>query len=167
MTAIKALYFFCVLAGAIGAYLLDRFANGCFSTAYLRIQGSLFTGLLTTASFLLSLKAFILLRIRQDVLDTKTYQNHVKAITGGSLDDLYVPLRNLSRLLIWTVACALGGSVSQLTLAFAWPPYGVYVSAGLAAGALSLVIVCWKHLSDNVRTWVDAVEREHKNKPKT
>ena len=167
MRAVKALYFICVIGGAVAAYLLDRFASNAFSTTYSRLQGSLFTGLLTTASFLLSLKAFILLRIRADVLDTVTYQSHMKALTGGSLDNLYLPLRNLSQLLIWTGACALIGSVSQLTISFLSVPYGTYISAGLAAGALALVIVCWKFLSDNVRAWVDAVEREHREKPPT
>jgi len=164
MKWLKYLYGCCVLLGIVGAYLVDDRGTGRFTEAYPRLQGSIFTGLLTVASFLLSLKAFILIRMRHDVLDTTTYQNHVKAITGGSLDNLYLPLRNLSTLLIWTVASSLAGSASQLTLAFLWKPYGTYLAAGLASGAIFLVVACWLGLSKNVRAWIEAVEREHKLK---
>jgi hypothetical protein len=163
MARLKAIYFLCILLGAAGALGLDHYCSGAFSGAYTKLQGSLFTGFLTVASFLLSLKAFILLRMRQDVLDTKTYQEHVKAV-AGSIADLYRPLKNLSDLLIWTVGASLLCSLSQLTISFIKPPYGSYACAGFAVGAFALVVACWHHLAANIRAWVEAVEREHKSK---
>lgn len=163
MARLKVIYFLCILLGAAGAFSLDRYCLGAFSGAYSKLQGSLFTGFLTVASFLLSLKAFILLRMRQDVLDTKTYQEHLKAV-AGSIADLYRPLKNLSGLLIWTVGASLLSSLSQLTISFIKPPYGSYACAGFAVGAFALVVACWHHLAANIRAWVEAVEREHKSK---
>lgn len=140
------------VASGIGLYWTAGNTAFKFVESYEKIQGSLFTGFLTIGGFLLSLKAFLLLRLKQDIYDHKDYLKRLQEMQG--LDPTvkrYDPLARLSRLLVLTVFCALASSLSHLTVGYVWKPYGPIVAMACSFATFVLVLWCWKVLASNIR----------------
>lgn len=126
-----------------------------------KLQTPLFSGFLTLGSFLLSLKTFILLRLKQDVYDSPHYAQHIRESRAFEPDlPYYGGLRQLSELLVASVICALTTSVFQLTLGFWRRVYPMAVCAGMAAFTLVLVFFCWWQIKENLKLWLAHAEKE-------
>lgn len=153
--------FLCAFALAFSAlWYVHLHYHGKVLESYDRIQGSLFTGFLTIGGFLLSLKTFLLLRLKQDVYDHKCYQERVEKLR--SLDQSikrYDPLLQLSRLLIFTVFCALSSSISHLTVGYVFRPFGPIFSISISFSTLALVFLNWSVLAENIKIWMEFIER--------
>ena len=81
------------------------------------IRSSLFSGFLTVGSFLLSLKAFIVVKLKENIFDTYIYKEKLKERKKlNSKLTLYGPVKRLSSLLFLTISSALTASVSQLSI---------------------------------------------------
>ncbi|QIL71684.1 hypothetical protein G7048_15765 [Diaphorobacter sp. HDW4B] len=81
------------------------------------VRASLFTGLLTVGSFLLSMKVFIVVKFKETVFDTEWYKKRLE--DRRKIDpqiEHYAPVRNLSRVLFMAIASAIVGSLSQVTI---------------------------------------------------
>ena len=128
--------------------------------SYDRIQGSLFTGFLTIGGFLLSLKTFLLLRLKQDIYDHKGYLERVEKLRPLDPEiKRYDPLLQLSRLLVFTVFCALCSSISHLTVGYVFRPLGPIFSISMSFSTLALVLLNWSVLSTNIRMWMEFIEK--------
>ena len=71
-----AVIFGAVVAGMV--YLLSPDLEKAVSFFADKIRASLFTGLLTVGSFLLSLKVFIVVKFKETVFDTKEYRERLE-----------------------------------------------------------------------------------------
>lgn len=138
------------------------------------LRTSLFTGFLTASAFLLSLKTFIIVRMKDSVYDTQSYKDEFKEkyrdfrelyekkqlVPKLTLPEyptkrgLLLPLQHLSDTLFFSVLACLFASVSQITIgllpyfsAFAFSI--VLVSVALFSLALSL----WK-IKQNIDSWI-------------
>lgn len=148
------------LLGFSFLYYIDLQFNSRLIESYDRIQGSLFTGFLTIGGFLLSLKTFLLLRLKQDIYDHKGYLERVERLR--SLDPKikrYDPLLRLSQLLVFTVFCALCSSISHLTVGYVFRPLGPIFSISISFSTLGLVILNWLVLSRNIKMWMEFIEK--------
>ena len=81
------------------------------------LRGSLFSGLLTVGGFLLSVKTFIVIKLKESVYDHKTYIDRFKELKKlDSSVSRYGPLQRLSNFLFWSVLSSITAAISQLTL---------------------------------------------------
>ena len=123
----------------------------------------LFTGFLTMGTFLLTLQATILLRIKE-IYDDSDYaatwevlQEQRKA-KGLSRTGYYDPLRNLGLALLANIFCALTSSLLQVTIGFINAPWAVGICLGSAATTFGLLLILWWYIAANLVRWFSEIE---------
>ncbi len=127
----------------------------------------LFTGFLTVGSFLLTLMATMLLRIKEIydeeeyAQDWKRYQDQrITKDPSAKTTDFYGPLRNLGDALLANVILALLSAMLQVTLGFVDLPVAVAICLGFAATTLLLLLYLWWQIAGNLSKWFDVIERK-------
>ncbi|TMO79997.1 hypothetical protein CWC16_09360 [Pseudoalteromonas sp. S3776] len=142
----------------------------------INIRGSLFAGFLTLGGFLLSLKTFIIVKLKENVYDHKQYEKRFKEQSKlNSKLVFYAPLKNLSDFLFWTVISCIGAAITQLTLGLFNCFYAALIAILAAVFAicvlmysLYLIKLClndWFEFLDKART-VKLEEEKIKKKNK-
>lgn len=129
------------------------------------IRGSLFTGFLTVGSFLLSLKAFIVVKLKENIFDTDLYKKRLeeRRKLNKSLT-LYGPVKRLSTLLFVSISTAITASVSQLTIGliphWAATSFCIFV----AVFAISMLVSTLILIKSTLDEWLEYLEEEHDKK---
>jgi len=147
------IYSFVLTSGAL-CLLVDKGWN--LHEAYGKIQGALFTGFLTIGGFLLTLKTFILVQLREKLFDSADYKAHYARIK--ELDptaSLYGPLKNLGTFLLYSVVFSIVTSVAHLTVGFIPSQYAAVFCLSLSFCTLSLVLRAWLAIRKSLRIWFD------------
>lgn len=153
----------------IGTFVLLLFASSCelehiYST---KLQIPLFAGFLTLGSFLLTLKTFVIVKLKESLYDTDFYRERVRKLR--QLDpqlSMYGPLNRLATFLIYAVIVSLGTATAQLTIGFL--PSRIAVAACLSAASTTLFVVAYawllikRNLADLFKMW-----EESSNQPTT
>lgn len=126
------------------------------------MRGSLFTGFLTVGSFLLSLKAFIVVKLKENIFDSAGYKEKLKERRKLNPDlTLYGPLKRLSLLIFLSISSAIVASVSQLSVGlvehWAATSFCIFVSV-FAVGMLISTLLLIKSTLDE---WLDYLEDAH------
>ena len=112
--------FICALLASCSVYLVHSITGSSveFVEFYSnQLRGNIFSGLLTVGGFLLSLKTFIVIKLKENVYDHEEYDERYKQ--QRKLDSSlrkYAPLQRLSNFLFWSVLTTILGAVIQLTL---------------------------------------------------
>ena len=120
------------LAAALAAwYVVDD--RSAFVTYYEKhLRGNLFAGLLTVGGFLLSLKTFILIKLKENVYDHAEYKAIFEKMRQlDSTLKIYAPLQRLSDFLFYSVLSSIVAAICQLTL-------GLFSSFWLSVACLTL-----------------------------
>lgn len=135
--------------------------NICVATTYFadKIRSSLFTGLLTVGSFLLSLKVFIVVKFKETVFDSKEYKErlaNLRKIDPGIQH--YAQVRNLSSVLFAAIASAIGGSVCQLTIGLIEKPAAMLFCVFMAAFAGAMLLQALLLIRRILGEWLDHME---------
>jgi|GEM_PF-3339015 len=134
------------------------------------LRTPLFTGCLTMGTFLLTLQATILMRIKE-IYDTDDYkaqwevyqdQRRQKKLAATGY---YDPLRNLGLALLANVLLALVTAILQVTLGFVNAPWAVAVCLGFAATTLGLLLLLWWQIAANLIRWFSEIEKSRKAAP--
>ena len=131
------------------------------------IRTPVFTGFLTVGSFLLTLKATILLRIKE-IYDTVDYSADWEAfqeqrrINNKCPTAYYGPLRNLGHALLANVLLALSTAILQMTLGFVNAPWALGICLGFAATTLGLLLLLWWQIAANLGRWFNVIEKNRK-----
>lgn len=126
-----------------------------------RLQVPLFTGFLTLSGFLLSLKTFILIKLKEDLYDLPQYKKRLdeRRLANPSVKlTLYGPLSRLGTFLIYSVACALGTALAQLTIGFLPGKLPVAICLSLAGITTGLVGVAWWQIRGSLQNWFELLE---------
>lgn len=124
-----------------------------------KIRPSLFTGLLTVGSFLLSLKVFIVVKFKETVFDSKEYKERLANLRkiDPSIQH-YAQVRNLSSVLFFSIASAIIAAACQLTLGLIEKPAAmlgcVFAAAFAGAMLLQTLLLIRKILGE----WLDHME---------
>ena len=127
----------------------------------------LFSAFLTVGSFLLTLQATILLRIKEIYddeeyeTDWKNFQIQEEAEGRSVTSGYYDPLRNLGIALLANVLLALCSAFLQITLGFIPAPWAVGICLGFAAVTLGLLLFLWWQIAVNLVRWFFVIERKH------
>lgn len=121
-----------------------------------KLQTPLFIGFLTIGGFLLSLKTFILVKLKEDLYDSPVYLSRYQERKCLNADlTLYGPLKRIGNFLIYCVLGALVTSSLQFSLGFIEHRVASAVCMSVAGMTLSLVFMAWWLIRQNLNTWFD------------
>lgn len=125
------------------------------------LRTPLFTAFVTMGSFLLTLKTFILLRLKEGMYDKEFYKTaYLNNRSLASKDSYYGPLQRLGQALIVNVAMCYISSILQLTLGLLKYDWGIVICLGFGATTLGLIFFCWYQVSQNLQQWFNYIETE-------
>jgi len=129
------------------------------------MRGSLFTGFLTVGSFLLSLKAFIVVKLKENIFDSEGYKDKLRdrRKLNPSLT-LYGPLKRLSLLIFLSIASAISASISQLTVGLVERWEATFFCLFVSIFAIGMLISTLLLIKSTLDEWLDYLEVEHDKK---
>jgi len=144
------------------------FGANAFVNAYAQnMRVPLFTGFITVGTFLLTLKATILLRIKE-VYDTEDYKVlWVASREQNPNETYYGPLRRLGTALVTNVIMALVTSGLQMTVGFISKPWATAVCVAFAATTLGLLIFLWWQIAMGLKLWFKTEEKKKQEQLRT
>lgn len=122
------------------------------------LRGSLFAGFLTVSGFLLSLKTFILIKLKENVYDHEKYrERYYEQKELDSSLQLYGPLKNLSDFLFWSVLSTIVAAVAQLTIGLFGSYWLTLSSLWLSFFALSVLVFSLMLIKTSLNDWFDFI----------
>lgn len=129
-----------------------------------KIRPSLFTGLLTVGTFLLSLKVFIVVKFKETVFDSKEYKERLAALRKvDSSIQHYAQVRNLSAVLFLSIASAIIASACQLTVGLIEKPVAMLFCIAMAAFACAMLLQTLLLIRRILEEWLDHMEFKPNN----
>jgi hypothetical protein len=156
-----------VLLGALAAVAVMHFNDDLkIVEAYERsFRQAMFTGFLTLGGFLLSLKTFVLIKMKEGMFDSPSYVDNLKRLRSlnASLSH-YGPLLRLSRLLFISIFFSVGTSALQITLGMWVRPISVALCCGSAVATLVLLFTSLFVIRANLNAWLHSLEIDSKAK---
>lgn len=144
-------------------YLLHRSGSDVHEFYAKNMRASLFAGFLTLGGFLLSLKTFVVVKMKEGLYDNKTYRGRFKEqLQSRSKASLYDPLRNLSHLLYYSILSCISTSLLQMTLGLLASWWTASIGIAAAAFSISLLIFSLIQIKGNLDTWFECLDDEFK-----
>lgn len=126
------------------------------------IRGHLFAGFLALGGFLLSLKTFIIVNMKENIYDNKEYQKNWKK--QSKLDSklkLYAPLKELSDLLFYSILASITSAILQMTLGF-YPHWIASITCIWSSiYAITLLLSSLLLIKKNLNMWFRYLEEEN------
>lgn len=128
-----------------------------------KLQLACFTAFLTVGSFLLAMKAFILVRLRDDVYKHACYRKrYLDQNNNKYCGKYYQGLIDLGHLLVVSVASSFIAAIAQITLGFSSAYSMKLLAPSFCAGVLMLVFIDWLVVYLNLKDWFEFIEGEAK-----
>lgn len=124
------------------------------------LRSPLFGAFLTAGAFLLSMKTFIVVQVKQQIYDDEFYQSEFDEKNG---DQLYGPLRRLSKVLFTGVLLCLFASFAQFTIGLFENIYCIYACLTLAIIASFSLVICVIFCHVNIKTLYVFSARKYDN----
>jgi len=114
----------------------------------------LFTGFLTLGGFLLSLKTFILVKLKEDLYDLPSYKKRVleRKKLNPNLT-LYGPLTRLGTFLIYCVLLSLITAVLQFSFGFLESDFAASICLALSVTTISVIFIAWWQIRVSINEW--------------
>lgn len=124
-----------------------------------KIRSSLFTGLLTVGSFLLSLKVFIVVKFKETVFDSKEYKERLANLRKIDPNiQHYFQVRNLSSVLFLSITSAICAAACQLTIGLIEVPSAMLFCVFMAAFAGAMLLQTLLLIRKILDEWLDYME---------
>ncbi|WP_180082964.1 hypothetical protein [Acinetobacter sp. YH12102] len=121
------------------------------------LRGNLFTGFLALGGFIFSLKAFILVTMKQNVYDNDFYEKKWLDLNKGNecRKAYFLPLRQLNEALYLTVLLAIISSIINITIGLLPNIYVVYVCIFTSLWASIYLVQSLYLVKRNLDTWFE------------
>lgn len=130
-----------------------------------KLQVPFFTGFLTLGSFLLTLKTFVIMKLKESLYDSECYQERVRKQRILKPDlAAYNPLNNLATFLIYAVIMAVLTAGAQITIGFLPFNIAAAICISLAITTLFLVLIAWWNIKKNLSDLFDIWEKQSRPK---
>lgn len=133
------------------------------------IRGSLFSGFLSAGGFLLALKTFILIKMKQEVYDTdlygKNFENARKR--NQTTDERYGPLKRLGQYLFLSIMSAFTTAALQLTVGLLGCRLTATVCLTVAMFTTILLVVCLLSVKSNLNEWFRLLDQAQSKQTET
>jgi len=154
------------IGGVIGSWivLIECIDSNKFITLYNdKLQLVFFTAFLTVGSFLLAMKAFILVRLKDDIYSHGEYKKrYLRQYNNEYKGYYYKGLIELGHLLVVSVAGSFVTSIAQISVGF----FSIYwikmIAPSLVGGMIVLVFIYWLYVYLNLRDWFIFIENDIK-----
>lgn len=130
------------------------------------LRSSLFSGFLGLGGFLLSLKTFIVVKMKEGLYDHPGYRRRfaesvaVRSATPATSKGLYEPLGQLRALLFLSIVSSLLTAVLQLTIGLLDGVYVVAIAAASVAFTLALLAQALVEINANLKAWFKHLEEQ-------
>lgn len=159
--------FLSVIAFAITYYYFDFFKNISFDNFQIinygivkfygeSLRGNLFSGFLALGGFIFSLKAFILVTMKQNVYDSEIYEKQWLEVNDNRSGEAYfLPLKELNSVLYMTVLLSIFSAILNITIGLLPKIFVVYVCIFSAFTAIIYLIVSLWLIKRNLDTWFE------------
>lgn len=129
----------------------------------LKLQLAFFTAFLTVGSFLMAMKSFILVRLKDDVYGHDRYRERYLAQNDYRYKgNYYEGLLDLGNLLSLSVFWAFVASMAQISLGFLNLIQAKITAISLGIGLLVIVLVDWWFVYRNLIAWFSFIEYDKK-----
>ena len=123
------------------------------------IRGHLFAGFLALGGFLLSLKTFIVVSMKENVYDNKRYKdNWERQLKIDPGLKLYSPLKELSDLLFYAILSVIVTAILQMTLGLYPHWIASLLCLGSAVYAILLLLKSLFLIKKNLDVWFSYLE---------
>ncbi|SFX77467.1 hypothetical protein [Marinospirillum alkaliphilum] len=123
------------------------------------IRGHLFAGFLALGGFLLSLKTFIIVNMKENVYDNEQYRENWRG--QKKHDDtleLYGPLKELSDLLYYAIIASFFTAILQMTLGLYGHWFTAIICSWSALLSVMLIIDSLRIIKRNLDSWFDSIK---------
>jgi hypothetical protein len=125
------------------------------------IRGHLFAGFLALGGFLLSLKTFIVVNMKENVYDDEYYKKNWKKLKKTESDlKLYGPLKELSDLLYHAILAAIISAVLQMSLGLYLHWLASIICIWSALYAVALLVWSLKVIKQNLDEWFTNLDKK-------
>lgn len=159
------LQFFTILLTSLvifwGAFSFFAPRINCFSEFYdERLRGFLFSGFLTVGSFLLSLKTFVVVSLKDKLFDSDKYvkkymeRNGLECDSHIDLPEFYAPLANLTGFLFFSILFSILTSVAQFSIGIVGNAAANVFCIWLALFTVLLLLNCLRLIRKNILVWL-------------
>jgi hypothetical protein len=145
---------------------LASFAGWCVRDEfYLRyaadLRTPLFAAMFVLAAFLFALTAFLVSRLKTEVLDSPSFRRliAIQRVKNPNLGH-YGPLRRLCRLLFSTSMAASVAAALQITLGLARSNLAALACVGSALVVIGLLALLPLALRENIQPWLHQIEKD-------
>jgi len=144
----------------IVSYLAEHDAITTFYVENLR--SSLFSGFITLAGFLFTVKSFLITRLQQDVYGDPDYQDWIVDVGQkySSTLTVYGSLKRLGRFLFATLCVSFVAAVCQLTIGLLGQRWATWLALTLAATAAVMFAATLFIVRSSIRAWVEYLEQK-------
>lgn len=154
-----------VVAAAVAVVTLAVAHGASDGAAYYgsNLRGPLFSGFLSLGGFLLSLKTFILVKMKEGVYDNARYRMRVRQARKAHPKrniKIFGELEQLRILLFLAIVAALVTAVSQMTLGLVKQEVVVAICLALAGFTLALLVQALLQINANLGRWFEYLEKE-------
>lgn len=151
----------CVAAGVaigIATVLLGQKFFGSTSTSdfFWNVKGEMFGGLFTISGLILSVKTYMIMKLKDGVYNTPEYlETYVKAAVKREVTYSchFEPLRLFSIALSWAIFLTAAGAIFQLVGAAIGKIPGAIIAAGSAGAAIGSLVYCWAAVRSNLKQY--------------
>lgn len=158
MAATIALIFLAIFAAMV--WFLGKDIQSLVDGYQSNLRGNFFTGFLTIGSFLLSLKTFIVVKLKEGVYDSESYRKLFAERTGGRENvDIYEPLRNISSLLFGTILSAIITAILHVTLGLISHWVAVIICIFSVVFSIVLLLISLVLIRINIASWLNSENR--------
>lgn len=161
----RALCIAAVFAAAIGALVWYLARTHDIHTFYGgSLRSSLFSGFLSLGGFLLSLKTFIVVKMKEGLYDHRLYKERFaewrKKDARRATAKLFEPLGRLRGLLFLSIVSALVTAVLQMTLGLVEKDWAAGVCLAATGFSIALLTQSLIQINGNLRTWFGYLEED-------
>ena len=155
-------FVFVVALGVI-IILTNKYGFDLYDFYSKKMQIPLFTGFLTLGGFLLTLKTFVLIKLKEELYGSDKYrERHAERKLLNPDISYYGPLSRLGNFLIQSVLLALLTSFYQFTFGFVKCDIIAAIGLALAFTTSTIVLFAWWNIRQNLNYWFELLESETK-----
>ncbi|MGM0825371.1 MAG: hypothetical protein ACQEUY_11680 [Pseudomonadota bacterium] len=154
----------CLIVSLVCLYLVSNLYAGCAEDFVIfygdKLRGFLFSGFLTVGSFLLSLKTFVVVNLKDKLFDSDSYIKKYRAMNAlsdeGEIDYkvLYKPLANLTGFLFFSILFSILTAVAQFSLGLLQNFYYVIFCVWMAVFTATLLLNSLRLIRSNLLVWL-------------
>jgi len=128
------------------------------------LRGALFGSFLSLGGFLLSLKTFIVVKIKEGIYDSKRYRKRIAAVRAYEPDNaksaIFGELDRLRSLLFASIVASIIAGIAQVTVGVKESAYTATVCIAAACFVIALLIQSLILINSNLRDWFKELEFE-------